>query len=98
MDPETVGTAESTISATPGVLGIEEFRLRWIGRRLRAEAGVVVDCSDSVVAGHEIAEEVRHRLLHALPKLEDATVHVSPCSHEGRDHHAALAHHFTTVT
>jgi hypothetical protein len=32
-------------------------------------------------------------MLHAVPKLSTVTVHVDPCSHDGADHHAALAHH-----
>ena len=98
VDPETVTAAEETISQVPGVIAIEVVRMRWLGHRLRAEAAVVVDCGSSVVEGHDIAEEVRHRLLHDIAKLEDASVHISPCSHDDRDFHQVSAHHFTKVT
>ena len=67
--------------------------LRWTGHRLRAETGIVVDPALDVVAGHDIAVEVHHALLHGVPKLVDATVHVSPRADEGRDPHELLAHH-----
>ena len=92
VDPEVVDAAEAGIRATPGVLDVERLRLRWTGHRLRAEAAVTVDPALSVVAGHDIAVEVHHRLLHDVPQLVDATVHVGPAGHE-RDPHHRLAHH-----
>jgi divalent metal cation (Fe/Co/Zn/Cd) transporter len=52
-----------------------------------------VDHRLDVVAAHEIANSVHHRLLHSVPKLVDVTVHVSPSSHDGTDFHEALDHH-----
>ena len=97
VDPELVNQAEAVLNATPEVEGVEEFRLRWIGHRLRAETGIMVNSSKSITEAHDVAEDVRHRLLHALPKLQDATVHVSPRSEDGRDFHEPLAHHFNAV-
>ena len=93
VEPELVDAAEASISATPGVLGLERLRLRWTGHRVRAEAAVLVDPGLGVVEGHAIAVDVHHRLLHDVPRLVDATVHVSPLDHGGQDHHAGLAHH-----
>ena len=93
-DPGLLDAAESALRATPGVQRVDDVRLRWIGHRLRAEAALVVDCELTLVAAHDVAEDARHRLLHDVPRLSDATVHVSPSAHDGRDHHAAVAHHF----
>jgi cation diffusion facilitator family transporter len=98
VEPALVTAAEQVLASTPGVVGVEAVRMRWIGHQLHAEAGVTVDHAKSVAEGHDIAEDVRHRLLHALPKLRDATVHVSPASHDDRDFHAAVAHHFDSGT
>ncbi|SOC49979.1 cation diffusion facilitator family transporter [Blastococcus aggregatus] len=98
VEPELVDAAETSITATPGVLGIERLRLRWTGHRIRAEAAVLVDPAIGVVEGHAIAVDVHHRLLHDVPRLVDATVHVSPLDHGGQDHHAALAHHRASPT
>ncbi|MBA2389207.1 MAG: cation transporter [Geodermatophilaceae bacterium] len=93
VDPDLMDSAEASIRSTPGVEDIEELRLRWIGHRLRAETGIVVDAGLGIVDAHAIAVLAHHRLLHDVPKLIDATVHVSPRTEGGLDHHAALAHH-----
>jgi cation diffusion facilitator family transporter len=90
VDPRLVDTAEAAVRAVPGVLDVEELRLRWSGHRVRAEVGVAVDARLDVVAAHDIATAVQHRLLHDVPRLMAATVHVGP---HGGDHHAVLAHH-----
>ena len=95
VDPELTALAETTLAHTRGVREIEQVRLRWIGHRLRAEAGVVVDDDLDVVSAHDIATDAQHRLLHAIPKLVGATVHVSPTTDGDTDHHAVIAHHQT---
>jgi divalent metal cation (Fe/Co/Zn/Cd) transporter len=97
VDPELVDLAEKSLRSVPGVLAVEELRLRWIGHRVRAETGIVVDPELSIVAAHDIATEAKHTLLHNVPKLVAATVHVSPRDTDGHDHHAALAHHPTAL-
>ncbi|GAA5136468.1 cation diffusion facilitator family transporter [Pseudonocardia adelaidensis] len=89
VDPHLVDTAEAAVRAVPGVVAVEELRLRWSGHRVRAEVGIGVDAGLDVVAAHDIATAVQHRLLHDVPKLVAATVHVGPHG----DHHTALAHH-----
>jgi cation diffusion facilitator family transporter len=93
VDPDLVDTAYRTLEATDGVREVESVRLRWIGHRVYADAGIVVAADLTVVAAHEIATDAHHRLLHAVPKLAQATVHVSPFADDGEDHHALLAHH-----
>jgi cation diffusion facilitator family transporter len=92
VDPRLVDTAETAVRAVPGVVAVEELRLRWCGHRVRAEVGIAVDARLDVVAAHDIATAVEHRLLHDVPKLVAATVHVGPDDSRG-DHHAVLAHH-----
>ena len=93
IDPQLVDAAEDALRATPGVRDVESLRLRWLGHRLRAETGIVVDHRLDVVEAHAIAVDAHHRLLHRVPRLSDVTVHVSPAAQAGRDHHASLAHH-----
>ncbi|MEU4191627.1 cation diffusion facilitator family transporter [Kribbella sp. NPDC026611] len=94
VEPELVDAAETSLRAVPGVLDIESLRLRWTtGHRLRAETGVVVDPGLNVIDAHDIAVQAHHALLHGVPRLIDATVHVSPRG----DHHNLLAHHHDTT-
>ncbi len=93
IDPEITDAAELVLLATPGVAGVERVRLRWIGHRISADAGITVDATLAVVGAHDIANEAHHRLLHGVPKLSDVTIHVSPESADDTDHHGVLAHH-----
>lgn len=93
VEPELTADATATLRDTPGVSDIEHVRLRWIGHRLCAEAGVVVDEHLDLVTAHDIATDAHHRLLHELPKLAAVTIHVSPRSADGVDHHRVLGDH-----
>ena len=42
----------------------------------------------TVRQGHDVAEAVRHDLLHDVRHLDDVDVHVDPCGHHGTDPHA----------
>jgi divalent metal cation (Fe/Co/Zn/Cd) transporter len=93
VDPALVDTAETTLRAVPGVVDVDELRLRWIGHRLRAETGITVKIGLGIAEAHDIATTAEHALLHGVPKLVAATVHVSPHDDTGHDHHAEIAHH-----
>jgi cation diffusion facilitator family transporter len=93
VDPALVDQAEQTLGATPGVLGVGQVRLRWIGHQLRAECEVVVAAGASAVQAHQAAVDAEHNLLHALPHLAAALVHADPHAQAGADLHAALASH-----
>jgi divalent metal cation (Fe/Co/Zn/Cd) transporter len=80
------------------VIDVESVRLRWTGHRIRAEAGITVDPSLSVTEGHAIAIDAHHHLLHDVPKLVQANVHVSPSGEVGAAQHATLTHHQPTAT
>jgi divalent metal cation (Fe/Co/Zn/Cd) transporter len=61
---------------------VSDARARWVGHRLRAELAIDVSADISVEAGHDIAEHVREALLHEVPRLGDAIVHVDPHEHD----------------
>jgi cation diffusion facilitator family transporter len=98
VDPALVDKLESAAKDAPGVQAVSDVRVRWIGHTLHAEANVEVDGSLSTSESHDIAEGVRHAMLHAAPWLRAAQVHVDPCRHDGQDHHAATSHHFPERT
>lgn len=93
VDPALVDGAEASLRSVPGVQDVEQLRLRWVGHRMRAEAAVLVDPTITVVDGHEIAVQAHHQLLHDVPRLIDATVHISPTGPRGEEQHQRLAHH-----
>jgi hypothetical protein len=48
--------------------------------------------SDKRVGSHAVAVRVRHQLLHHLPHLENAIIHVDPVHASGEEHHRIIYH------
>ena len=91
VEPELLDRAEASLAGTPGVEEVGELRMRWIGHRLRAEVELVVDPDLPLREGHLIAHEAEHRLLHDVPRLAAAIVHVGPRADAAA--HQLAAHH-----
>lgn len=90
VDEDLVDDVERVLLATPGVRGVGQLRVRWLGHTLRAECEVVVAADLSLADGHRIAVEAEHRLLHDVRRLTAAFIHADP---EGEEHHELTAHH-----
>jgi len=93
VDPALVDQAETALTRTPGVVNVDQVRLRWIGHRMHAEATVTVDHTLDVVATHAIADAAEHELQHRVARLDQATVHVNPAPRPGIDDHILTGHH-----
>jgi len=91
--PALVEQVEAIAAAVPSVQTVEHLRLRWIGHALEASMAITVDRDLTVAEGHDVSEEVRHRLLHDIRRLDTAIIHVNPCGHAGHDAHAVTRHH-----
>ncbi|MEY9967265.1 cation diffusion facilitator family transporter [Streptacidiphilus sp. MAP12-16] len=76
VDPALVDAAEGALGAVGGVRAVGSVRLRWVGHGLRAETEIAVAPELTVVAAHAVAVEAEHTLLHAVPRLTAATVHI----------------------
>ena len=92
VDPEVVEEIRHAAKHVPSVEDITEVRVRWVGHRLLAEVNITVASDLTVEQGHGVAKEVRHQLLHHLPYLANATIHVDPFSASGERHHGIGAH------
>jgi len=90
-DESTVVMLESVAASVAGVEHVTSTRARWTGHGLNADLEIQVDPALTVGQGHAIAEEVEHELLHALPGLKGANVHVDP--HEHGPPQGPVAHH-----
>jgi len=93
VDPEIVDSIEHTAAHVDGVQRVGTVQARWVGHRLAASIAVVVDEDLSVREGHDVAEAVRHDLLHSVRHLDHIDVHVDPCGHHGGDPHVGARHH-----
>ena len=92
VDPEVINEMTHSAKHVPEVLEVTEVRVRWIGHRLLADVNIAIQSDLSVEQGHEIAREVRHQLLHHLPYLANATIHVDPATASGERHHFISDH------
>ena len=92
VDPEVIDEIKHAVNHTAGVRDVSEVRVRWLGHRLHAEVNVAVTPDISVEEGHRIATEIQHQLLHHLPYLSNATIHVDPVNASGEKHHRIDEH------
>lgn len=92
VDPEVIDELRHAAARVAGVRHVTEVRARWVGHRLHAELNVVVAPDLSVAEAHALAKEVRHALLHHLPHLANAIIHVDPAEEAGEEYHRIAAH------
>ena len=78
VDPVLVERAAAAVTSVPGVTGVRELRVRWVGHTLRAEVDATVDPELTVGEAHEVAHHVERHLLHDVARLAAVTVHTSP--------------------
>lgn len=81
---------------TTGVEGVHDVRARHAGRTLLVQLHIEVDCGLRLREAHDIAEAVRHQLVHEFPAAHEVDVHLDPA--DTPDAHAAIAHHFAAET
>ena len=93
VEPELVEQVETIAASVPEVQSVDRLRVRWLGHAIEASIAITVDCEMTVTEGHRVSEEVRHRLLHEVNRLDTAIIHVNPCGHSGEDAHALTRHH-----
>jgi cation diffusion facilitator family transporter len=92
VDPKTLDASQQAAEGVPGVLDVAEVRARWIGHRLTLELNVAVNPDLSVLEGHRLAKEVRHQVLHHVPHVSNAIVHVDPATESGETFHHIESH------
>jgi cation diffusion facilitator family transporter len=95
VDPHLVDGVEREVLGLTGVMDVHEVRMRWVGHQLHTELHITVDENLSTRQSHEIAEQVRHALFDAEPKLAAVMIHVDPSGHSRDDLPALQAHHST---
>lgn len=95
VDPDLVDRIEHIAGHVAGVVEVGSVQARWHGHRMLMTLTVAVDPDLSVRAGHAIAQEVCHDLMHAFPFAVEALVHIDPSGHD--DAHALTEHHRTAA-
>ena len=79
VDEKTETELKQIVSETEGVEGIDSFRTRLFGSAVYIDVEVRVDPTLTVIAAHDIAEEVHCRLEHQdFCPVKHCSVHVNP--------------------
>jgi cation diffusion facilitator family transporter len=78
VDPALVDAAHAALAGQPGIRSVRRLRMRWLGHRLVADAELDIDPQLSLSEAHHIAHDAEHTLTHAVPKLDEVTVHAYP--------------------
>lgn len=78
IDPATLATARDSLAHVDGVVAVRSVRARWIGHAMTLDADVVVPRDLSALEAHAIAHAAEASLASSLPRLGEASVHVSP--------------------
>ena len=92
VDPKLVDKLENTINSVEGVIEIEDLKVRWFGRNLQVSLNAAVDKNLSLIEAHEIAEEIRHELLHE-EGVSLVYVHIDPYDPSHELYHTSTSHH-----
>ena len=90
VDPALVEEIEHVLGHVDGIEAVDRVRVRWSGHELFAEIEIVCDAGLTLADAHAIAERGEHELLHEVPRLSQATIHVDP---SGDGHHESTSHH-----
>jgi len=61
-----------------GVLQVHDIRTRFISSSIQVDLHIVVEGLITVRQGHDIADDVRARIIDAIPEVLDVIVHVDP--------------------
>ncbi|MGH2375271.1 MAG: cation diffusion facilitator family transporter [Candidatus Methylomirabilaceae bacterium] len=92
VEPEVLDELAHAALHVDGVRQVTDARARWIGHRLHAELNIAVTPTLPIAEAHAIAKEVHHQLLHHLPYLSQAIIHVDPLGEAGNTHHHVASH------
>jgi len=93
VDPGVIDEIERAASSVPGVEAVHAVRARWVGRSLHVLVHVEVDPTLPLRAAHELGEQARHAVFHALPGVAAVDLHLDPAGVDEHDSHGETMHH-----
>lgn len=78
VSPQVIADVRELAAGVEDVVAVEKCRIRKVGLHLALDIHIVVDGNLSVRRGHEIAHQVKDRLLASQHRINDVTVHTEP--------------------
>lgn len=76
LGPEQVERIHATILSVNGVRALHLLRTRHIGSQVLVDVHIIVDSAIAVSEGHQIGEQVRHKLINEHDEVADVMVHI----------------------
>lgn len=76
--PEVVERLRQVALSCPEVMSVHRFRTRYVGGDLHVDLHIVVNENMTLLAAHDLSEEVERKLIEAGESVVDALVHVDP--------------------
>jgi divalent metal cation (Fe/Co/Zn/Cd) transporter len=77
VDPALLDRVEHAIEHAPGVAGIADLRLRWIGHRLAGSATIAV-AATTLAEAADVAAEASRQVRSHLPNVDVFTITPAP--------------------
>jgi len=77
-DPKVVGQIRAIAEAAPGVVGVEQCRVRKMGYNYYVDMHVEVDPQMTVQRSQDIAHDVKNKIRSQIAAVRDVLVHIEP--------------------
>lgn len=77
-EPQQLRPYYEFVDNIAGVIRIDELRARDHGQYVIVDVEISVDANMTVAEGHEIATDVKNRMIEEFPRVADVLVHVNP--------------------
>lgn len=87
VDPHLIEEIERVAFGVEKVKSVHDVRARWLGHEILLDLSIGIDRELSVAEGHHIATHVHNELLHHIPHLHKANIHVDPDDQIGETKH-----------
>jgi divalent metal cation (Fe/Co/Zn/Cd) transporter len=88
-----IDEVERAAGSVPGIEAVHAARARWVGRSLHVMVHAEVDPALPLRVAHDLGEQARHAIFHALPGVAAVDLHLDPAGVDERDSHGATFHH-----
>ena len=76
--PELPHRVSQVAKSTPGVLGVDQVRVRPMGPEFLVDLKICVNPDFTVREGHDVARQVKTRVIEGIPEVGDIMIHVNP--------------------
>ncbi|MGH8905518.1 MAG: cation diffusion facilitator family transporter [Egibacteraceae bacterium] len=92
VEPELLPRIRRVATAIDGVEAVHDVRARHLGRSLVVQLNAEVAPALPLRYAHDLAEQIRHQLVHEIPQIIAVDVHLDPANDPTA--HGATSHHF----